>query len=224
MINGCFITGTDTDIGKTRVAASIIRALAERGRAVVGMKPVASGDAGRSQDAQRLIDAASVEAEYADVNPYLFAEPVSPHLAARAAGVEIDLRVITRACEKLASRADWVIVEGVGGWFAPLSETLTVQDMAQALKLPVVLVVGMRLGCLNHALLSARAIRQSGLPLAGWVANCIDPTMRQVEENIATLEQRMASPLLAVVAHDGDVPAVIVDVLSPDLADIGKVS
>ncbi len=199
MSRGYFITGTDTGIGKTWVAAALIRALVRRGESVVGMKPVASGDVGRSRDAEQLIRASNVEADYDDINPYLFAEPVSPHLAARQAQTPVELALIAERYRRLAQQADVVIVEGVGGWLAPLTETRSVQALALKLGLPVILVVGMRLGCLNHALLAEQAIRQSGARLVAWVANCIDPDMLRLEENIATLERGMAAPLLATV-------------------------
>lgn len=209
MSQGYFITGTDTEVGKTRVAAGIIKSMAGQGRKVVGMKPVASGDVGQSADAEQLISASNVSVNYHEINPYLFEQAVSPHLAARLEGVEISLGRILRAYENLAKQADIVIVEGVGGWFAPLSDELTVQNLAQALNLPVILVVGMRLGCLNHALLTEQAIKNAGLEMAGWVANCIDPDMLYLEENITTLESRMEAPLLATVEHDGAISADI---------------
>ncbi|RTZ60518.1 MAG: dethiobiotin synthase [Gammaproteobacteria bacterium] len=214
MSRGYFITGTDTEIGKTHIASALVRALVRQGNTVVGMKPIASGDVGHSRDAEQLIAASNMDANYGDINPYLFPEPVSPHLAARQAGASIKLSVISDCYRRLAQRADVVIVEGVGGWLAPLSDSLSVQALAQELELPVILVVGMRLGCLNHALLSEQAIRHSGLELVGWVANVIDPDMLCLEQNIATLESRIAAPLLATVAYGDAAPAFALEQLS----------
>jgi len=198
---GVFVTGTDTGIGKTRVSASLLTALAQRGVKCVGMKPVASGAALsgqglRNEDALVLQAAASLKRDYSLVNPYCFAPPVAPHLAALEAGVEIELETLRHAYRELCQGADAVVVEGVGGWQVPLSATLELPDLARDFALPVLLVVGMRLGCLNHALLTARAIRADGLALMGWVANAIDPHMERPEANLATLEAELGAPLL----------------------------
>ena len=203
---GWFITGTDTGVGKTRVAAALIHALARTGKRALGMKPVASGcdpvDGGlRSEDARQLMAAANVQADYADVNPYAFAPAVAPHLAAREAGTAIRLQTVCDHFARLAAAADYVVVEGVGGWQVPLGHTLTVAHMAKALDLPIILVVGMRLGCLNHALLTLESVRASGLPLAGWVANGIDSQFQLFNENVASLCERLPAPLLAVIPH-----------------------
>ncbi|HYA38802.1 MAG TPA: dethiobiotin synthase [Candidatus Methylomirabilis sp.] len=202
MSGGWFITGTDTGVGKTRVAERLLRALVRQKLQAVGMKPVASGcrltAAGRrSEDAERLLAAGNVSAEYAEVNPYAFAPAIAPHLAAHQENLEIGLPRILETFRRLRRRADWIVVEGVGGWKVPLAERLLLTDIVRAMRLPVIVVVGMRLGCLNHALLTAEAIRHDGIPLAGWIANQIDPDMARVEENIAALESRIAAPLLA---------------------------
>ncbi len=202
MSGGWFITGTDTGVGKTRVAESLLRALAQPGERAVGMKPVASGcrvtDAGRrSEDAERLLAAGNVPADYADVNPYTFLPAIAPHLAAHEENVEIGLPRILESFRRLRARADWIVVEGVGGWKVPLAERLMLADVARAMRLPVIVVVGLRLGCLNHALLTIEAIQRDDIPLAGWIANRIDPDMARAEDNIAALESRVAAPLLA---------------------------
>jgi dethiobiotin synthetase len=204
---GVFITGTDTGVGKTLIARLLVRCLVADGVRVAVMKPVAAGavmtaDGPRNADALGLIADGNVPMPYASVNPYCLAEPVSPHLAARAAGVVIELPKIREAWAKLAAAADYVVVEGAGGWLAPLSDREFVADLAASLELPVLLVVGLRLGCLNHALLTAAAIRQRGLNLAGWIANHLDPDFARLPENLATLERHIGTPPLAVVAHD----------------------
>lgn len=201
---GFFVTGTDTEIGKTVVSAALIRALERRGFRTVGMKPVASGaactpDGLRNDDALCLMRAATVDCAYEDVNPYAFEPPIAPHIAAAETGVAIDFARIETCFARLAAAADCVVVEGVGGFRVPLGPDKTVADLAAALALPVVLVVGMRLGCLNHALLGAEAIMRDGLPCAGWVANELHADMPRLDENVATLEARMPMPLIARV-------------------------
>lgn len=203
MTGGWFITGTDTGVGKTWVTAAMLAAASTERRAI-GMKPVATGcrvtAAGlRNDDAEILQRTSNIDADYADVNPYAFAPAISPHLAAQAAGVTIRPETILEHYRRLAARADVVLVEGAGGWYAPISAAQTMADVARVLGLPVVLVVGMRLGCLNHALLSAAAIAQCGLTLAGWVANVIDPAMAQLDDNIAALDARLRAPRLATL-------------------------
>lgn len=199
---GWFITGTDTGVGKTLAAQALLVRLVRSGFKAAGMKPVASGCRAtpqglRNEDAERLLGASSVPLSYDEVNPYAFAPPVAPHLAARAAGVEIRLENILEHFYRLQGRADYVVVEGAGGWYVPLGPTLTMADLARALGLPVILVVGLRLGCLNHALLTAQAVRASGCVLAGWVANRLDPEMALVQENIETLRGRLEAPHIA---------------------------
>ena len=202
MSGGWFITGTDTGVGKTLVSRLLLEALGQAGHSAVGMKPVASGchatdDGWRSDDARELIAASGVSADYDDVNPYALNSACAPHIAAREMGIEIQQEHILQSFRRLQQKSPWVVVEGVGGWRAPLGERLTMADVACAMRLPVILVVGLRLGCLNHALLTVEAIRLANVPLAGWVANQIDPAMTHVPENIAALEQRIDAPLLA---------------------------
>jgi len=202
MIRGLFVTGTDTGVGKTVVAALLLRALGETRRAV-GMKPVAAGVAdGESlnADVRSLIAAGNVDAPLRDVNPFSFAPPIAPELAARAAATVIDLDVVADAYSRLAARADAVIVEGAGGALVPLTRRTDMLDIPSRLGIPVLLVVGIRLGCLNHALLSALAVNARGLTLAGWVANRIDPAMREADANVAALAERLPAPLVADVA------------------------
>ena len=207
---GCFVTGTDTGVGKTLVSAGLLHALARHHRRVVGMKPVAAGlvpwgEDWASEDAIALRAASTLAVPPALDNPVLLPDPLSPHIAAARAGVEIDIAAIVTSYQTLAAQADAVVVEGAGGFLVPLTDTLTGADLAQALALPVVLVVGLRLGCLNHALLTAEAIRARGLTLAGWVANRIDPEMGAADENIAYLRARLNAPLLAEVPYQ-DLP------------------
>jgi len=202
MSGGWFIAGTDTGVGKTRVAQILLTALAAQGQRAIGMKPVASGcrqtpNGLRNEDAESLLASSGVTADYIDVNPYAFEPAVAPHLAAQAAGLEIRVEAILDHFERLRRLAPWVVVEGVGGWLAPLGPRLTMAEVAQSLRLPVILVVGLRLGCLNHALLTTEAIRHRGLILAGWVANQIDPHMAMAEENVSTLRDRIEAPMLA---------------------------
>jgi dethiobiotin synthetase len=198
---GIFVTGTDTGAGKTTVAAALLRALVASGHRAVGMKPVSAGIETKGSinaDVVALMEAGNVDAPLADRNPFAFAPAIAPHLAAAEAGVAIDLALVAAAYDRLASRCDVVVVEGAGGVLVPIDSTHDMLDIAARLRLPVLLVVGMRLGCLNHALLSAAAIRSRGLPLAGWVANCIDPQMRAVEANVETLAARLAAPVATV--------------------------
>ena len=203
MAQGYFITGTDTEIGKTHSAVQLVQHWQAQGKRVLAMKPVASGcdilPDGRwhNDDVARLV-AATGQTDLELMNPYRFLPPVSPHIAARAAGVEIDLAVIADHYQRLAAQADVVLVEGAGGWLAPLSDRYRMQELAQQLQLPVILVVGMRLGCINHALLSAQAIQASGCQLAGWIANRVVPNQLAYADNLATLKQYLGEPLLEI--------------------------
>jgi dethiobiotin synthetase len=202
---GVFVTGTDTGVGKTLCACALIHALVDRGLDVMPMKPVAAGavvhDGGwANEDTIALLRAAGREgARAADANPVLLREPMAPHIAAARERREITLEPILEAYERMRADSSFVVVEGVGGFRVPLSPRLDTADMARAFGLPVVLVVGLRLGCLNHALLTAQAVRASGLRLAGWIANAIDPEMAVREENVAALRERLDAPLLAQI-------------------------
>lgn len=203
---GCFVTGTDTGVGKTLVSTGLLHALAPHHGRVVGMKPVAAGvvpwgEDWASEDAIALRSASTLAVAPELDNPVLLLDPLSPHIAAERAGVQIDIAAIVRSYQALAAQADAVVVEGAGGFHVPLTDTQTGADLAQALALPVVLVVGLRLGCLNHALLTAEAIRARGLTLVGWVANRVDPEMEATDENIAYLRARLGAPLLAEVPY-----------------------
>jgi dethiobiotin synthetase len=205
MTRGIFITATDTGAGKTVAACAILRALAAAGLRAVGMKPVAAGiapGAACNADVDALAAAGNVSVDLSLRNPYGFAAAIAPHLAARRAGTVIDLRRIGAAYRELALRAERVVVEGAGGAMAPLDERLDMLDIARELAIPVVLVVGLRLGCINHALLSAHAIRARGLVFAGWVANSVDPEMEAPAENISTLERRLPAPRVATIAWE----------------------
>jgi len=205
-----FVTGTDTEIGKTFVSAALLRGFARAGLRAAGMKPVAAGAFMRdgewhNEDADQLDAAASVPLPHAIRTPYLLKEPAAPHIAAALENVTLDVARIVACHDDAKTRADVVVVEGVGGFRVPLTATEDTADLAVALALPVVLVVGMRLGCISHALLSAEAIAARGLPIAGWVANRIDPAMTFADDNIAALRERLAAehraPLVGVVPH-----------------------
>ena len=211
MARGVFVTGTDTGIGKTHVSARLLRALNASGIRSAGMKPVASGcamtaDGLRNDDALTLIADSAGDPIYWDVNPFAFREPIAPHVAASEADVEITLDRIEAAFAALSTNIDCVVIEGVGGWCAPLSDSLTQADLVRTLKWPVILVVGLRLGCINHAILSARAIVADDCELIGWIGNTIDPAMLRVDENIATLRERLPAPCLGILpfSSDGD--------------------
>ncbi len=206
MKNGVFITGTDTGVGKTWVSLGVITALQRRGHRTGAMKPVSSGarhtaQGLRNDDAVRLQAAADVTIDYEHINPVALAPPIAPHIAAAVAGTPIDIVALTAAYRTIAARCDRVVVEGIGGWRVPLTETQTTADLAKALALPVVLVVGMRLGCLNHALLTRDAVNQDGLELLGWVANTLDSDMPKIQENIHALVERMGAPLLGTLPY-----------------------
>ena len=195
-----FVTGTDTGVGKTRVAVALIHALRSQGLRVAAMKPVSAGSAPGelNEDVVALMQASNVRADLRDINPYAFDQPIAPHIAAQSAGVRIDLSVIEAAFSRLAAEADVVVVEGAGGWRVPLNDREDLADLAQRLGLPVVLVVGLRLGCLNHALLTAESVVRQNMPWAGWIGNHIDPTMAAMAENIDALRARMPGPCLGI--------------------------
>ena len=202
-----FIAGTDTGIGKTHSACALVHALRQAGYVSCGMKPVASGciatsDGLRNDDALALQAAGSdPQMDYALINPVSLRDPLSPHLAAAHDGVRISLAPMRRAFEQLLQNHQRVVVEGVGGWMVPLAPGLLASEIARQWQLPVILVVGLRLGCLNHALLSARAIIQDGCRLLGWIGNAVDPAMDAPEENLDALRELLPAPCLGVLRH-----------------------
>ena len=206
-----FITATDTEAGKTFITAGLLKSLSQKGFKTLGFKPVASGchrtvQGLQNEDALQIIEAANVSLDYAQINPYVFEPAIAPHIAAAEAGIEIDLSVIVDTVKKHQHRADFVLVEGVGGWLVPLNSQQNVADLARQLDFPVIVVVNMRLGCINHALLTIRAIEQQGLIIAGWIANQVNDgemgaaePMPRLQENIQSLKARIAAPLLGIV-------------------------
>jgi dethiobiotin synthetase len=203
--HGLFVTGTDTGVGKTRIATALLRSLVAADWRAVGMKPVAAGfdSTGVNADVAALRSAGNVEAPLADCNPYAFAEPVAPHLAAKSEGVTIALPRIVDAYGRLCASADALVVEGAGGALVPLDAQRDMLDIAIALRLEILLVVGVRLGCLNHALLTALAVRRRGLVLRAWIANVLQPGMPLVRSNIDALTERLGAAPLAVVEPGG---------------------
>lgn len=199
MTEGVFITGTDTGVGKTTFACALLRRYAAAGLRALGMKPVAAGGGTANGDLVALAAAGNVDAPLSARCPYAFADAIAPHLAAHIAGVLIDTHRIRKCYEELSVRADRVVVEGAGGPLVPLGERIDMLDIALALRLPVLMVVGVRLGCVNHALLTSLAIRARGLKLAGWIANSIDPAMGYHDENIVALERLLPAPRLASI-------------------------
>ncbi|QIK37648.1 dethiobiotin synthase [Caldichromatium japonicum] len=204
MSRGWLITGTDTGCGKTEVTLGLMAALQARGYQVLGMKPVASGceptaEGLRNEDALRIQAQGSLPVPYDQVNPYALAPPIAPYIAAAQAGIEIRSRRIKDAYTELQAQADLVLVEGVGGWRVPLGAELFLSDLPRLLELPVILVVGIRLGCLNHALLTAESIIGQGNRLAAWVANWIDPQMLALRENLDVLSSLIPAPCLGMV-------------------------
>nr|WP_318382297.1 dethiobiotin synthase [uncultured Enterobacter sp.] len=199
-----FVTGTDTEVGKTVASSALLQAASARGWRTAGYKPVASGsewtpDGLRNSDALTLQRNSAVPLSYIEVNPYTFEEPTSPHIVSNAMQQPIEARVLSAGLHHLQAKADWVLVEGAGGWFTPLSDTLTFADWATQEQLPVILVVGVKLGCINHAMLTAQAVRQAGLPLAGWIANDVEPTGKRHAEYLATLRRVLQAPFLGEI-------------------------
>jgi dethiobiotin synthetase len=204
---GFFITGTDTEVGKTLIASALIlkiKVLAPN-QTVMGFKPVVAGTSQSSagltvnEDLESLKLASGYPGNAGDLCPYLLPTPAAPHLVAKSMGVTLELATMLSAYKTMRAKADWIVVEGAGGFLVPINEEQDLGDLAQALQLPVILVVGLRLGCINHALLSIAAIAQRGLTLAGWVANTIDTDMPYLHENIDTLRARIPAPLLGIV-------------------------
>lgn len=208
MSRGVFITGTDTGSGKTEVAVALLQGLGRSGLRAVGYKPVASGAACidgilQNDDALALQRASAPGVSYADINPYCFSPAIAPHLAARDAGVDIDSSRIVAHYRHLAASVDWVVVEGAGGWRVPLSsDGWDMSSLALTLGVPVILVVGLRLGCINHALLSEQSILESGAPLLGWIGSAVDPSMQRMDDNIETLRQLLGRPCLGILPND----------------------
>ncbi|MGE6794151.1 dethiobiotin synthase [Pseudomonas guineae] len=200
-----FVTGTDTEVGKTTVAAGLLHAARLAGLSTAAAKPVASGcvlttDGLRNDDALALLSQCTLALRYEEVNPHAFEPAIAPHLAAREAGVLLDVAALQGPVQAiLDKRADFTLIEGAGGWRVPLAGQATLSDLAIALQLPVILVVGVRLGCINHALLTAEAILRDGLTLAGWVANVVDPQTSRLEDNLATLAERLSAPCLGYI-------------------------
>ena len=201
-----FIAGTDTGVGKTRVTAGLLVAARAEGLTVAGMKPVATGaerQDGRlvSDDALRIAAASSAPISYEDLNPYCLLEPISPHIAANRADIEIDIGKIVEISHRLRNGRDLLLIEGAGGWYTPISENLSLADLARALEAPVVLVVALKVGCLNHARLTVEAIGRSGCRFAGWIANRVDPDFEAGDENLATLKHLLGAAPLGVLPY-----------------------
>ncbi|GIZ12654.1 dethiobiotin synthase [Pseudomonas sp. NCCP-436] len=216
MSYACFVTGTDTEIGKTTIAAGLLQAARQLGLSTAAAKPVASGCRQtalglRNDDALALLAQCSLPLDYIEVNPMAFEPPIAPHLAAREAGVVLDVAGLLPPVRALLGKgAEFSVVEGAGGWRVPLAGGETLADLAMALGLPVILVVGVRLGCINHALLSAEAILADGLPLAGWVANLVEPQTARLADNLSTLEEHLPAPCLGCVPFLADTSAASV--------------
>jgi len=206
MKKGYFITGTDSGIGKTFVSCALLQAFADKGISVSTMKPIAAGcdqtaDGWRNDDALQLMKHTNVDLSYQQVNPVALPSPIAPHLAIEHLNQTVTIEKLTGHFENIKNSADYFIVEGAGGWLVPLNETESMADIPKSFGLDIILVVGMRLGCLNHALLTAAAIEQSNNHLIGWVANIIDPSMLMIEKNILTLRKRIKTPLLGTLPH-----------------------
>ncbi|MFT4580612.1 MAG: dethiobiotin synthetase [Gammaproteobacteria bacterium] len=201
--NAIFITGTDTEIGKTETTVGLLKSIARLNLTAIGMKPIASDaeltkDGLRNEDALQLLKFSNPQLDYSIINPYVFKDPTSPHIAAQLVKEEITLDTIVRAFEICQRSADIVLVEGIGGWRVPLSESLQTVDLVRRLKLPTILVCGLRLGCINHTLLSAAAIQSDGIQLIGWIGNVVDPDYAYRQETISTLQRRVDAPLLGI--------------------------
>lgn len=209
MIERYYVTGTDTEVGKTVASTALLQAAGLLGRRTAGYKPVASGsemtaDGLRNSDALALQRNSAVPLDYDAVNPYTFAEPTSPHIVSADEQRPIEAHVLSAGLRSLEAQADWVLVEGAGGWFTPLSPTLTLADWVKMEQLPVILVVGVKLGCINHAVLTAQAVQQAGLRLAGWIANDVTPPGRRHAEYLSTLQRMLPAPMLGEIPWLGD--------------------
>lgn len=215
-----FVTGTDTGVGKTLICCSLLHAFAARNNSVVGMKPVAAGcdEDSLNDDVKELRKASNILASLGQINPYCFLHPIAPHIAAQNSGVPINLERILESYNELASQADVVIVEGAGGLLVPLNESQDIADLVETLGIPVIVVIGIRLGCLNHALLTQYAINKRRLKFAGWIANILDDKMPALDENILSLQQRINAPLLGIVHHQSPAdPRIIASQIDLDL-------
>lgn len=204
MEKGYFITGTDTNVGKTWATIALMRYFKQQGKSITGMKPVASGcfmqdGQLKNEDALLIQENASLKIDYDLINPYAYELPVSPHIA----GINnpVKLAIIVEKFNALKEMAEIVLVEGAGGWYAPLSDYEDISDLAKSLALPVILVVAIKLGCINHAKLTWRAIQLSGIPCAGWIAMCVDPDILKPDENICTIRTALSVPLLGVLPY-----------------------
>lgn len=227
MSNAFFVTGTDTEIGKTTIAAALLYAAREAGMSTAAAKPVASGcektaKGLRNEDALALLEQCSLALSYEDVNPMAFAPAIAPHLAAREAGVVLSVDSLRGAVQHVLDKgADFTVVEGAGGWRVPLSGQASMSDLVVSLKLRVIMVVGVRLGCINHAILTAEAIAADGLELAGWVANVVDPKTSRLDENLATLAERLPAPCLGYVPRlKAATPAAVAACLDLSLLEL----
>lgn len=198
-----FVAGTDTEVGKTFSTCALLHQGRQQGLTVAGLKPVAAGSntLGQNDDVEAIRMANGLTLPERVLNPYLFKDPIAPHIAAKKEGVEIHFSPIMASVEQVRTQVDMLLVEGAGGFRVPLGKEGDSADLAQALGLPIILVVGMRLGCINHALLTVEAIAQRQILLAGWIANCIDPNMNSFQENIETLSELISAPLLGVIPH-----------------------
>ncbi len=217
MSKGFFVTGTDTGVGKTEITLALMSLLQEKGYRVNAMKPIAAGGTeidGRlvNEDARRLQQQASAEVDYARVNPYVFKPAIAPSIAAQTAGVEIEINRIREEFGRVCSNADYTLVEGIGGWQVPVNRHQTMVDIVKLLNIPVILVVGFRLGCLNHALLTYQSIKAARMQCVAWVANTIDPKLECIQENYLTLIDRLDCPCIGAVPY----------LNSPSTAEIAK--
>ena len=207
-----FLAGTDTDVGKTVVSCALLRQATAAGLSTLGLKPIAAGcekidGEYRNDDALALMASSTASLPYKAVNPIAFADPIAPHIAAMHSGVSVSASDLANQCQQQLVNDHFTIIEGAGGWRVPLNDTESMADLARVLGLPVILVVGFKLGCLNHALLTVEAITRDGLPLAGWVANQIDPDMAVVDENLASLKQRINAPCLGFIPYRSNITA-----------------
>jgi len=206
MMNGFFITGTDTSCGKTEITLGLMQRLQDDQKIVLGMKPIASGATTttkglRNEDAVRILKQGTVQVNYSELNPYIYEPPIAPHLAAEEANEQIDLNVISTRYMSLQAQADCVIVEGVGGWRVPFNREQSAAELVQMLNLPVIMIIGLKLGCINHALLTAESIQANNVRFAGWIANEVEPNMLSRDENIATLRAAIKAPCLGIVPY-----------------------